>query len=74
MKLENVKNLFISMFIQELFWNLKLRWQDVFHILVNDRYDFLPEQIEEKRFCNRRQISGECWRIGVCVNSEVIEA
>ena len=36
------------MFIQEPFWNLTAILPDTFYIGVNDKYDFLPEQIEDK--------------------------
>lgn len=36
------------MFIQEPFWNLTAILPDTFYIGVNDKYDFLPKQIEDK--------------------------
>ena len=36
------------MFIQEPFWNLTASLPDAFYISVNNAYDFLPEEIEEK--------------------------
>ncbi|MDD3218231.1 MAG: NAD-dependent protein deacetylase [Lachnospiraceae bacterium] len=36
------------MFIQEPFWNLTLSLPDVYYIGVNDKYAFLPQQIEDK--------------------------
>lgn len=36
------------MFIQEPFWNLTAILPDTFYIGVNDKYNFLPEQIEDK--------------------------
>ena len=36
------------MFIQEPFWNLTLSLPDAYYISVNEKYDFLPEQIEDK--------------------------
>lgn len=36
------------MFIQEPFWNLTLSFPKARYIAVNDRYDFLAEEIEEK--------------------------
>lgn len=36
------------MFIQEPFWNLTLSLPDARYIAVNDKYDFLPKQIEDK--------------------------
>lgn len=36
------------MFIQEPFWNLTLQWSKARYIAVNDRYAFLPKEIEEK--------------------------
>lgn len=36
------------MFIQEPFWNLTLTLKDATYISVNDKYDFLPKQIEDK--------------------------
>lgn len=36
------------MFIQEPFWNLTLNFPDARYIAVNDKYDFLPRQIEDK--------------------------
>lgn len=36
------------MFIQEPFWNLTLALPDAYYVAVNDRYDFLPEQLEDK--------------------------
>ena len=55
-KNKNKKLLFIElgvgrltpMFIQEPFWNLTASLKDAFYISVNNQYDFLPEQIEEK--------------------------
>ena len=36
------------MFIQEPFWNLTAALPDAYYISVNNQYDLLPEQIEEK--------------------------
>lgn len=36
------------MFIQEPFWNLTLNFPHARYIAVNDRYDFLPKQLEDK--------------------------
>lgn len=36
------------MFIQEPFWNLTFGLKQAKYIAVNDQYDFLPKQIEEK--------------------------
>lgn len=36
------------MFIQEPFWNLTLSFPEARYIAVNDRYDFLPKEIEDK--------------------------
>lgn len=36
------------MFIQEPFWNLTLAMPNTHYVAVNDRYDFLPEQIEDR--------------------------
>lgn len=36
------------MFIQEPFWNLTLSLPDAYYISINDKYDFLPQQIEDK--------------------------
>lgn len=36
------------MFIQEPFWNLTLSFPYARYIGVNDKYDFLPKQLEEK--------------------------
>ena len=36
------------MFIQEPFWNLTLNLLDAYYIAVNEQYDFLPKDIEEK--------------------------
>ena len=36
------------MFIQEPFWNLTLSLPDAYYISVNEKYDFLPKQIEDK--------------------------
>lgn len=36
------------MFIQEPFWNLTLSLPHAQYIAVNDKYDFLPQQIEDK--------------------------
>ena len=36
------------MFIQEPFWNLTLSLPDAYYISVNEKYDFLPEKIEDK--------------------------
>ena len=41
------------MFIQEPFWNLTLSFPKARYIAVNDRYDFLPEEIERKRYGHR---------------------
>lgn len=36
------------MFIQEPFWNLTATLPDAYYISINDRYNLLPEQIDEK--------------------------
>ena len=36
------------MFIQEPFWYMTMRFPDAYYISVNDKYQFLPEQIEDK--------------------------
>lgn len=36
------------MFIQEPFWNLALNFSDARYIAVNDKYNFLPKQLEDK--------------------------
>lgn len=36
------------MFIQEPFWNLTLNLPDAYYISANEKYQFLPEQIEKK--------------------------
>lgn len=36
------------MFIQEPFWNLTMNLPDARYIAVNDKYDFLPKDIEDK--------------------------
>ena len=36
------------MFIQEPFWNLTMNLPDARYIAVNDKYDFLPKDIENK--------------------------
>ena len=36
------------MFIQEPFWNLTLSLPHARYIAVNNKYDFLPQQIEDK--------------------------
>ena len=36
------------MFIQEPFWNLTLSFPHARYIAVNDKYDFLPKQLEDK--------------------------
>ena len=36
------------MFIQEPFWNLTLRFPRARYIGINDTYDFLPKQLEDK--------------------------
>ena len=36
------------MFIQEPFWNLTLHFPKARYIAVNDRYDFLPGDIEDR--------------------------
>lgn len=36
------------MFIQEPFWNLTLSFPRARHIGINDTYDFLPKQLEDK--------------------------
>lgn len=36
------------MFIQEPFWVLTEQLSDAYYIAVNDKYDFLPEKIEDK--------------------------
>ena len=36
------------MFIQEPFWKLTLRFPKARYIAVNNQYDFLPKEIEEK--------------------------
>ena len=44
------------MYIQEPFWDLTLNLPDAFYIAVNDQYDFLPQQIEEKGFVIKADI------------------
>ena len=36
------------MFIQEPFWNLTLSFPHARYIAVNNKYDFLPKQLEDK--------------------------
>ena len=36
------------MFIQEPFWNLTLSFPHARYIAINDKYDFLPKQLEDK--------------------------
>lgn len=36
------------MFIQEPFWNLTLNLPKSYYIAINDKYDFLPQQIEDR--------------------------
>lgn len=36
------------MFIQEPFWNLTLAFPKARYIAVNDKYNYLPAQIEDK--------------------------
>lgn len=36
------------MFIQEPFWNLTLQSPQARYIAVNDKYDYLPKQLEDK--------------------------
>lgn len=36
------------MFIQEPFWNLTYQLEDSYYIAINNQYDFLPKQIEDK--------------------------
>ena len=36
------------MFIQEPFWHLTATLPDAYYISVNDRYNLLPKEIEEK--------------------------
>ena len=36
------------MFIQEPFWNLTFSFPQARYIAVNDKYDFLPKQLEDK--------------------------
>ena len=36
------------MFIQEPFWNLTLNYPKAHYIAVNDQYNFLPKQIEDR--------------------------
>ena len=36
------------MFIQEPFWNLTLRFPHARYIAINNKYDFLPKQLEDK--------------------------
>ncbi|WP_288201641.1 hypothetical protein [uncultured Megasphaera sp.] len=38
------------MFIQEPFWNLTLNLPQAYYVSVNDRYAFLPKDIEDKGF------------------------
>lgn len=45
------------MFIQEPFWTLTLRLPDAYYIAVNDRYNFLPKQIEDKGIVIQADIS-----------------
>ena len=36
------------MFIQEPFWNMTLQFPHARYIAVNDKYDYLPKQLEDK--------------------------
>ena len=45
------------MFIQEPFWNLTLALPDAYYVAVNDRYDFLPKQLEDKGVAVRGDIA-----------------
>ena len=36
------------MFIQEPFWNMTLSFPHARYIAVNNKYDFLPKQLEDK--------------------------
>ena len=45
------------MFIQEPFWNLTLNLPDAYYIAVNEQYDFLPKDIEEKGMVIKRDIA-----------------
>lgn len=45
------------MFIQEPFWNLTLNMPEARYIAVNDRYAFLPEDIEERGMVIRGDIA-----------------
>ena len=45
------------MFIQEPFWNLTLNLLDAYYIAVNEQYDFLPKDIEEKGMVIKEDIA-----------------
>ena len=45
------------MFIQEPFWNLTLSLPDASYVAVNDRYDFLPEQLEGRGIAIKADIA-----------------
>ena len=36
------------MFIQEPFWNMTLSFPHARYIAINDKYDLLPKQLEDK--------------------------
>ena len=38
------------MFIQEPFWNLTYSIDNAKYIAINDKYNFIPQQIEDKGF------------------------
>ena len=54
------------MFIQEPFWNLTLSFPNARYIAVNNQYDFLPKDIEEKGMVIKGDIAkGELTQFGV---------
>ena len=57
------------MFIQEPFWNLTLSFPHARYIAVNDKYDFLPKQLENRGMAIVADI-GKVLRDGRAVMSE----
>jgi NAD-dependent SIR2 family protein deacetylase len=45
------------MFIQEPFWNLTFSNKDAYYISINDRYDYLPKDIENQGFVIKNDIA-----------------
>ena len=58
------------MFIQEPFWNLTASLPNAYYITVNDKYDFLPKQLEDKGMVVVNEIAKVLADVNALVHSQ----